>query len=245
MKSERSKALRRKLVRPAWAVLLLLSTPILLYIKILHKLGFQRVADRVITRSSKFILKQVNRILGCRIIVSGLENIPPERPLLFVSNHQGHMDSSVLHQVIPTQTAFISIVASLKIPVMRSWMKEMHCVFMDRDNMRQSAQCILDAIELVKAGYNMVVFPEGRTSGGPMMNEFKRGSFQLAFRNGATIVPISINNSYKMMGYHGEVLDPATVTVTFSKPVPTAGVTKEGEKAVIDKVISSIAANLP
>ena len=245
MKSERMKTFRRKMVRPLWGFFLLLTSPLLLYIKTLRLLGFRRVTDDAVTKWSKRVLSIMNTVLGAKIKVVGAENIPEQRPLVFISNHQGHMDSSVLHAVIPVQTSFISIVSALTIPIMRTWMKEMRCLFMDRSNMHQSAQCILDAIELVKSGYNMVIFPEGRTSGGTQMNEFKRGSFQLAFRTGAPIVPITISGAYKMMGYHGEILDPADVSVTFSKPILTAGVTKDGEKEIIRQVIAAIASNLP
>jgi 1-acyl-sn-glycerol-3-phosphate acyltransferase len=154
------------------------------------------------------------------------------------------MDSTILHAALPVQSAFVSIVAALKIPVIRTWMREMHCVFMDRADMRDSAKKVLDAIELVKAGYNMSVFPEGHTSGGPFLNEFHRGSFQLAFRTGATIVPVTMNNSYKLMGYHGELLKPALVTLYVSDPIPTAGVGREGEKELYDRTVAAIAANL-
>jgi 1-acyl-sn-glycerol-3-phosphate acyltransferase len=236
--------MRDRLIRITWAAILLSTTPALLYVKILKKLGFQRATDRAVTVSSKFILKLINRATGCHVKIFGAEKVPRNETVVFISNHEGHLDSTILHEVIPVQSAFISIVSSLKLPVISSWMKEMHCVFMDRSDLRQSAQTVLDAIELVRSGYNMAVFPEGHTSGGPFMNEFHRGSFNLAFRTGVKIVPITVNSSYKLMGYHGELLKPALVTVYFSDPIPTAGADRQGEKEIFDRVVAAISANL-
>ncbi|HPX48385.1 MAG TPA: lysophospholipid acyltransferase family protein, partial [Treponemataceae bacterium] len=60
--------------------------------------------------------------------------------------------------------AFISKIEILKVPYLSDWMKLMQCTFLDRKNMRQSVQAMQQAIETVKKGYSLVIFPEGTRS---------------------------------------------------------------------------------
>ena len=65
--------------------------------------------------------------------------------------------------------------------------------------MKQSAQTIIDGIKQLKAGINMVIFPEGTRSKGAPVGEFKAGSFKLATKSKAPIVPVTIDGTYKVM----------------------------------------------
>lgn len=44
--------------------------------------------------------------------------------------------------------------------MIRSWMKELRCIFIDRQDARQSMDCLKQAQELLKEGYSVVIFPE-------------------------------------------------------------------------------------
>ena len=48
-----------------------------------------------------------------------------------------------------------------KIPLLGYWMKERGCVFIDREDVRLSLKAINQAIENLKLGHSMAVFPEG------------------------------------------------------------------------------------
>ena len=63
---------------------------------------------------------------------------------------------------------------------------------MDRSDMRQSMQTILNGIKLVKQGISVGIFPEGTRNDGKHMLEFKGGSFKLATKTGAPILPLTI-----------------------------------------------------
>lgn len=49
------------------------------------------------------------------------------------------------------------------------------------------AQTIIDGIKQLKAGINMVIFPEGTRSKGAPVGEFKAGSFKLATKSKALL----------------------------------------------------------
>ncbi|PMU48000.1 1-acyl-sn-glycerol-3-phosphate acyltransferase, partial [Pseudomonas sp. GP01-A3] len=79
---------------------------------------------------------------------------------------------------------FIAKMEITKLPIVPGWMEQMHCVFMDRSDRRQSLKAIKDGVEKLKNGHSLVIFPEGTRSKGTQMGEFKSGSLHLATKSG-------------------------------------------------------------
>ncbi len=181
---------------------------------------------------------------GSRIKVRGLENIPKNTPVLFVSNHQGHMDSIIIEGFINKPKGFISIKEYQRAYILRTWMKHMGCVFMDRSDIRQQFMCIAEATQNLKDGHSMVVFPEGKLNDGGETLEFQKGWLRLATKSKVPIVPITIKNSHKVISYNGRRLKPARVEVTVSKPIDISDVKKANEAEFIDNVRNIILQNL-
>jgi 1-acyl-sn-glycerol-3-phosphate acyltransferase len=175
------------------------------------------------------------RLAGGRIKVVGEENLPVDEAVVFISNHQGNFDIPILMGYINKPKAFIAKIETRKLPLVSTWMKHMKCVFMDRNDIRQSVQAINEGVDLLKQGYSMVIFPEGTRSKGETMGEFKQGSFKLATKAGVPIVPVAIKGSYKMMEEKG-FIRPASVEVIISKPISTEGLTREELQQLPDRV---------
>ena len=140
---------------------------------------------KVTSSWARFILK----IAGAKVTVKGEENIPKDDTVLFVSNHQSNFDIPLLMAYINVPKGFIG----------KKELEYIHCVFMDRDNLRKSAEAIVDGIKLLRSGYSMVIFPEGTRSKGKPVDEFKAGSFKLATKSKRAIVPVTINGTYKLL----------------------------------------------
>ena len=151
----------------------------------------------------KFILKctkKLVKISGADVTVTGTENVPLDEPVLYVGNHQGNMDIPLLYSTAPQTMAFVAKKEMEKIPLLGYWMKERGCVFIDRDNARSSLKAINEAIENLKSGHSMAVFPEGTRSKGPQVGDFKAGSLRIAIKSGVKVIPVSIKDSYKLIG---------------------------------------------
>ncbi|MBQ1983769.1 MAG: 1-acyl-sn-glycerol-3-phosphate acyltransferase, partial [Spirochaetaceae bacterium] len=128
---------------------------------------------------------------GAQVEVTGIENVPTDRSVVYIGNHQGIFDIPLLLGYIPYQKAFIAKIEILKIPMISDWMKLMKCVFLDRKNPRQSVEAMHQGMENVKNGYSMVIFPEGtRNKGGPV-KEIKPGSFKHALQTEADIYQVT------------------------------------------------------
>jgi len=184
------------------------------------------------------------KIAGCETVVIGLENVPMDRAVLFVSNHQSNFDIPLLITQLPGKKGFIAKIETLKLPFVRDWMKFMHCVFMDRDDIRQQVKGITEGVKTLKSGHSMVLFPEGTRSPNGKLQNFKPGGLKLATKSGAAIVPVTINNSMNLMKKGSFKITPAKVTIVISEPIEmTAEMNKdtikltEEIKAVIGKAL--------
>lgn len=173
---------------------------------------------------------------GVRLHVEGLEHIPKDGALLFVSNHQSNFDIVVYLSCIPRPIGFVAKIEMLKAPLLRTWMKHMRCVFLDRKDIRQTAKVILEGIQILKSGHSMVLFPEGTRSKASEMLPFKAGSFKLATKSKTCIVPVTLNGSYKVVEENHYKIKPADVYVTFHPPMQTAALDAEALAAIPSQV---------
>lgn len=160
---------------------------------------------------NKLILKctkKLVKISGADVTVTGIENVPLDEPVLYVGNHQSTMDIPILYSTAPQTMAFVAKKEMEKIPLLGYWMKERGCVFIDRDNARSSLKAINQAIENLKQGHSMAIFPEGTRSRGPQVGDFKTGSLRIAMKSGVKVIPVSIKDSYKLTAKRGEYKNP-------------------------------------
>jgi len=186
-------------------------------------------------KSSKwasFIMK----LSGSKITVLGLDNLPSNETVLFVSNHQSYFDIPLLMSTIDIPKGFIAKKELAKWPLIRMWMKYLRCIFLDRDNVRKSAEAIVEGINTLKDGYSMVVFPEGTRCKGGIHHEFKAGSFKLATKPKISIVPVTIDGTNKLLEGNDNRLKSADIIVTIHPMVDVKNLSKE-ELAILPETV--------
>lgn len=199
--------------------------------------------DNYVYRQTGKLSRFLFYLTGSKIKVIGREKIPCNQQVLFVSNHQSHMDSIIIHGFIGVPKGFVSIVNVSKTPVLSTLMKYMKCVFLDRNDIRQMFKCIEEATELLKKGHSMVIFPEGKLSECDEVGEFQKGSLRMAIKAGVPIVPITLKNSWRIMNRKGLNIKPAHVECIISNPIEAVALNKEEEsklvKIVRDAIVSA------
>lgn len=190
------------------------------------KKGLVEEKRRYINRVASDWAKGLIKITSSSFEVIGLENIPKNQTVLFASNHQGNFDIPILLAYIPFPISFVAKKELIKLPIVSTWMKLMECVFIDRKDLRQSLRAISEAIEILKSGQSMIIFPEGTRSKSMQMEPFKPGSLKLASRASVPVVPTTIVGSYKMFEANNNKIKPAKVKIIFSPPVETGDMEK-------------------
>ncbi|EKN42049.1 1-acyl-sn-glycerol-3-phosphate acyltransferase, partial [Clostridium botulinum CFSAN001627] len=116
------------------------------------------------------------------------------------------------------------------------WMKEMKCVFMDRQNVRAAVKTINEGVENLKNGYSMLIFPEGTRSRGENLGEFKKGSMKLGIKAGVPIVPIAINGTYNVLEANGRKIKAADVDLIICPPIYPNELSKEEQNNLSETI---------
>lgn len=202
--------------------------------------GVDLYADKVASKWARSMVKAA----GGKVTVVGQENIPKDGPIVFVSNHQSNFDIPLLLGYIETKKGFIAKAETKKIPIVGGWMTYMQCVFMDRSNPRAALKAIKEGIAIVKSGHPLVIFPEGTRSADGSVGEFKAGSFKLAMKAEAMIVPVTISGSYDMMRKGQKTIHAAKVTLTISEPMKSTGYESTESYLLREKVQEVIVSKL-
>ena len=153
-----------------------------------------------------FCLVQCLRVLGTTFTISGIEKLPTDVPLVFVSNHQSMYDISPLSWYFRAfHPKFISKVELGKgIPSVSFNLRHGGSVLIDRKDAKQALRAILGFGKFIeKNKYSAVIFPEGTRSKTGKPRAFKTNGIKMLVKSAPTalIVPITINNSWKLQRY--------------------------------------------
>lgn len=181
---------------------------------------------------------------GGTITVKGLHNVPLDDSCCIIANHQGAFDIPLLVGSIPRTVGFIAKKELRYVPVISTWMKALHCIFIDRSNRRAASAAIKQAVRQVQNGHPLIIFPEGTRSRQQKMSPFKSGSLKVPIRSKTLIVPVTIDGSYLMKEANGGLMRPAPVTVTIHPPVDAAMYRDDQTRELADLLWETIAAGL-
>ena len=176
---------------------------------------------------------------GVDFVVEGKENIPENEAVIYVPNHQGIFDMPALILNTPTPCGFIAKKELQKVPIVRTWMWLLDCVFIDRENKREARVAIKEAIELINKGRSMVIFPEGTRSRDGVPLPFKSGVMMIAKETKAKIVPVVLEGIIDR--FEGtKNITPGTVTVKFLPFIEAENLSRDEMKAMPDQIRSQI-----
>lgn len=223
-------------------VFLIVSLPIQLVEFIIGKFR-PDVKDRSSLAIVNWAFRVVLWIAGTSITVLGEENVPKDEAVLYVGNHRSYFDIVMTYIRVPRPTGYMAKVEMLRYPSLNIWMKYLHCIFLDRSDIKAGLKSILNAIDKIKSGISICIFPEGtRNKTDQMFLEFHDGSFKIAEKSGCPIVPISINNAEEIFENHIPKIKKAHVVIEYGSPIYTKDLSKEDKRrlsATVQQVIKT------
>lgn len=222
---------------------LLLCLPISLFVRYLVKKDSTK-ADHYVAHFVKNWARRLLRLAGAEVSVSGQEHLPAEGSYMVVANHQGYFDIPIMLSCVGEPRGLVAKQEIDRIPGIRTWMRYLHCLFVDRSSPRAGAQIIVDGAKLLESGHSLTIFPEGTRSKGGPVKEFKAGAFRIASRAGVPVVPVTIDGSFRLMEGNGMKIRPASVHVTIHPPIATKGIAREDLRALPHTVRDTIASEL-
>lgn len=160
---------------------------------------------------------------GIRVEAEGAGDLVAQQPVVIMSNHQSHFDIPALVATLPISWRFVAKRELTWLPFF-GWALVMggH-VIIDRSRQRRAIASLERAAARVRAGTNVIIFPEGTRSRDGALGAFKSGGFHLARRAGVPIVPASISGSREIHRRGSLAVHGGTIRVRYGAPVPTAG----------------------
>ena len=209
---------------------LVLLLPVLGIEWIYHKINPEK-ADYQQLHMVQAAFRLMLKMTGARIQVIGEENVPKDRAVLYVGNHKSYFDILLTYSRVPRLTGYVAKKEMESFPILSIWMKRLHCLFLDRKDIKQGLKTILTGIDLIKNGISVCIFPEGtRNKSNDRLLPFKEGSLKMAEKTGCPIIPFAITNSSKLFEDHMPFVRPCDIIIEYGKPIYPAELPKEEKK---------------
>lgn len=184
----------------------------------------------------------ITALAGTKLIVKGRENLPADSAALYVGNHRSYFDIVLTYPIFPGTTGYVAKKEMLRYPLLKDWMRNIHCLFLDRDNIKEGLKTILAGVEEVKSGVSQCIFPEGtRNKVNDTFLPFHEGSFKIAEKGGVPIVPMVIVNSADIFEDHLPWIRSAKVVIEFQPAIDMKDMdrsTKKNMGAYVSGLIS-------
>ena len=125
-------------------------------------------------------------LAGIRVWATGLSNIPASRPCVLVPNHSSYLDSFVLAAVLPPRFVFLAKKELDRSAFLSIFLRRLGTIFTERSSAEQGVQDAAAAVEAVRAGQGLVVYPEGTFRRAAGLRPFKIGGFLVAALGGSS-----------------------------------------------------------
>ena len=185
------------------------------------------------------ILKSV----GIRVRVEQRAPVP-DGPVVFASNHINVLDIPVSMVGLPRPFLYVARRELRAWPVVGWVLEKTACLFIARDNPRQSVADLRRAAEQIQGGESVLLYPEGGRSYGHVLRPFMRGPFVLAIEAGVPVVPVTLIGHAGLLSVEDRTARPGETLFVIGAPIETAGLTRADAAALLARVRDVIQAEL-
>lgn len=195
-----------------------------------------------IDERARWFGRRVVELLDVQLEASGAENVPA-RAVVYMSNHQSHLDIPMLYATLPSPTIrMLAKVELFRIPLWGRGLRAAEFIEVDRSNHANAVRSIDHAARLVHEGVSIYLAPEGTRSIDGRIGKLKKGGFHLALETGAPIVPVAIRGTLQILPRGGLVMRSGQpVKVQIGAPIEVAGRDIAGLMAqVVDFLVRNV-----
>lgn len=155
--------------------------------------------------------------IGFRYRAIGVEHIPKEGGLLIAANHASFLDIPLLGCGVPRRVAFLGRQDLFPIPGLNGVLQWLGWIPIRHDRLDRTG--FKKAIELIKSGKAVVIYPEGtRTRTGHLMPG-KPGLGMIVAETGCPVLPAYIGGTYEALPMGSWRLRFHPVHVTYGLPI--------------------------
>jgi 1-acyl-sn-glycerol-3-phosphate acyltransferase len=197
--------------------------------------GIKPKPNGVLEQFPRWFSRVVMRATGSPVVVRNADVIVPGEAHICVANHVSWFDVFALASVLP-RYRFVAKQELRKVPIFGTAAGQVAAIYIDRQNRKAAFDTYKEAVERVRTGLNVVVYPEGTRGRSYELRPFKKGPFVLAIAAGVPIVPVVIHGTREIQAKESIRVRRGVAEITFLEPVPTAGLTYDDRDALMRTV---------
>jgi 1-acyl-sn-glycerol-3-phosphate acyltransferase len=178
--------------------------------------------------------------LAFKINFQGVENIPSEGACIITPNHVTYADPIWITIPIRRRVYYMAWDKPFRIPVLGLLMR-MFGAFPVNLDVAADASAQREAIELLKKGRALVMFPEGGRTRTTRLMPFKMGAFRLALTHGIPIVPVSIKGADEIWPVGRILPRPGRLTITYHSAIEVTRIDEEASRSQLKESARQLA----
>lgn len=179
--------------------------------------------------------RTLTTVCGVTFGVRGLGNVPADRRCVVLSNHCSHLDGPVLLLALRVPLYFVIKRELARVPIWGPATLRVGFIAIDRSDSAQARAQLGRAVDAVREGRTVLVFPEGTRSPDGHLQRFKKGGFRLAVDAQVPILPVTVNRSAALLPKGSPAPFPGRVEVIVHPPIRTAGLGPDDVPDLVDR----------
>ncbi|MCP3101584.1 1-acyl-sn-glycerol-3-phosphate acyltransferase [Myxococcus sp. K15C18031901] len=158
---------------------------------------------------------------GAKLEVIGQENVDPNRPTIYVANHQSTLDIPAHFMAVPVAFRYVAKEQLKWVPLIGWYLALAGHVFVNRGERSKAIASLDRAAAKIRGGISIFLYPEGTRSEDGRVLPFKKGPFALALKARVPVCPVTIEGSGALMPKNSWNITPGPVRVKIGKPIDT------------------------
>lgn len=173
-----------------------------------------------------------------KVRIYGMENVPEDGALLFLSNHQSVLDPLFCGCVVRRPLYFLARDSLFKIFIFGKLIASINAMPVKRGTADLGA--IRGVITKLKQGYGVCLYPEATRTRDGKIATLKPGFGLICRRGNASVVPMVIDGAFECWPRHKKIFSPGTIAVSFGKVIPIEQIKEMGDKAFAEMLTNTL-----
>ena len=165
------------------------------------------------------------RTAMCPVRVVGLDRVDTSRPAVYAANHISALDIPLLFANLPFQFRILAKQHLFRYPFVGGYLKRSGQYPVDHSNARASIRSLGKAIEGLKSGMPLVIFPEGGRAGDGHITPFMSGAFYASIKAQVPVVPMAIVGTFEALPMNTFHIQPRELSLLIGEPISPANYT--------------------
>lgn len=221
-------------------IIVVLTVTMVIFLLAAVLLGVRHRPGSVYERLPRIWSRAILWSSGVELRVHDLQRVQHGGPFIFTSNHVSLFDIPALVVTLP-QHYFVAKAELFKIPIFGPGIRATGAIPIRRDNQKAALGAYDIAVERVREGASVVVFPEGTRGTSYQVRPFKKGPFVFALNAGVPVVPCIVHGTISVLPKKSLRLHPGRVDIHILEPIPTAGMSYEDRDTLAQRVHDAMA----